>query len=380
MKIFKTLLLMFAGALLFVACEQGGASESTDLQLEVTKSKIFNNGEDYTEFIVTLGGKVLTEGYEIYNAATFSPANLTDNRFTSTMTGTFSFKAVYGTLQSNIVKVNVRLAPPSMTEPPVDNNPEKTNFYRRILFTQFTGTGCGYCPYMTNAVAEARADVDTDSKMVFTAVHHFNSDDPSYFTGALTLANVLGVGLSAPAVRADLTKVNGMGCGQSAKAVKNFVTSYYIKDTAKAGVAVNSKLYTAEKFVVCSALVKVNTDGEYRVGAWLLEDKVAGVQSNYDNLKPYGDVNFNIHNGSVRVADSRQGTEWTGTDLGVMKAGEAKSMDFAIQLEDGWKSEDLYLVLFVSTKNAKGTWVVNNAVYAAVDGVTDFVYDDVVEE
>lgn len=380
MKIFKTLLLMFAGALLFVACEQGGASESTDLQLEVTKSKIFNNGEDYTEFIVTLGGKVLTEGYEIYNAATFVPANLTDNRFTSTMTGTFSFKAVYGTLQSNIVKVNVRLAPPSMTEPPVDNNPEKTNFYRRILFTQFTGTGCGYCPYMTNAVAEARADADTDSKMVFTAVHHFNSDDPSYFNGAVALATLLGVGQSAPAVRADLTKVNGMGCGQSAKAVKNFVTSYYIKDTAKAGVAVNSKLYTAEKFVVCSALVKVNTDGEYRVGAWLLEDKVAGVQSNYDNLKPYGDVNFNIHNGSVRVADSRQGTEWTGTDLGVMKAGEAKSMDFAIQLENGWKSEDLYLVLFVSTKNEKGAWVVNNAVYAAVDGVTDFVYDDVVEE
>lgn len=380
MKNFKTLLLMFAGALLFVACEQGGASESTDLQLEVTKSKIFNNGEDYTEFIVTLGGKVLTEGYEIYNAATFVPANLTDNRFTSTMAGTFSFKAVYGTLQSNIVKVNVRLAPPAMTEPPVDNNPEKTNFYRRILFTQFTGTGCGYCPYMTNAVAEARADADTDSKMVFTAVHHFNSDDPSYFTGALTLANVLGVGLSAPAVRADLTKVNGMGCGQSAKAVKNFVTSYYIKDTAKAGVAVNSKLYTAEKFVVCSALVKVNTDGEYRVGAWLLEDKVYGAQANYDNLTPYGDVNFNYHNGSVRVADSRQGTEWTGTDLGVMKAGEAKSMDFAIQLEDGWKSEDLYLVLFVSTKNAKGTWVVNNAVYAEVDGVTDFVYDDVVEE
>ena len=380
MKIFKTLLLMFAGALLFVACEQGGASESTDLQLEVTKSKIFNNGEDYTEFIVTLGGKVLTEGYEIYNAATFVPANLTDNRFTSTMTGTFSFKAVYGTLQSNIVKVNVRLAPPSMTEPPVDNNPEKTNFYRRIVFTQFTGTGCGYCPYMTNAVAEARADADTDSKMVFTAVHHFNSDDPSYFSGALTLATLLGVGQSAPAVRADLTKVNGMGCGQSANAVKNFVTSYYIKDTAKAGIAVNSKLYTAEKFVVCSALVKVNTDGEYRVGAWLLEDKVAGVQSNYDNIKPYGDVNFNIHNGSVRVADSRQGTEWTGTDLGVMKAGEAKSMDFAIQLENGWKSEDLYLVLFVSTKNAKGAWVVNNAVYAAVDGVTDFVYDDVVEE
>ena len=379
MKIFKTLLLMFAGALLFVACVQGGASESTDLQLEVTKSKIFNNGEDYTEFIVTLGGKVLTEGYEIYNAATFVPANLTDNRFTSTMIGTFSFKAVYGTLQSNIVKVNVRLAPPSMTEPPVDNNPEKTNFYRRVLFTQFTGTGCGYCPYMTNAVAEARADADTDSKMVFTAVHHFNSDDPSYFTGALTLANVLGVS-GAPAVRADLTKVSGMGCGQSAKAVKNFVTTYYIKDTAKAGIAVNSKLYTAEKFVVCSALVKVNTDGEYRVGAWLLEDKVAGVQSNYDNLKPYGDVNFNIHNGSVRVADSRQGTEWTGTDLGTMKAGEAKSMDFAIQLENGWKSEDLYLVLFVSTKNEKGTWVVNNAVYAAVDGVTDFVYDDVVEE
>ena len=380
MKIFKTLLVMLVGALLTVSCGLSEENDSTDLQLEVSKSKIFNNGEDYAEFTVTLGGKVLTKGYEIWNAQTLTPANVVDNRFTSTMTGTFSFKAVYGTLQSNIVKVNVQLAPPSMTEPPVDNNPEKTNFYRRVLFTQFTGTGCGYCPYMTNAVAEARADADTDAKMVFTAVHHFNSDDPSYFTGAVTLANVLGVGGSAPAVRADLTKVNNMGCGQSAKAVKNFVTTYYIKDTAKAGIAVNSKLYTAEKFVVCSALVKVNTDGEYRVGAWLLEDKVYGVQANYDNLTPYGDVNFNYHNGSVRVADSRQGTEWTGVDLGTMKAGQAKSMDFAIQIDSDWKTEDLYLVLFVSTKNDKGTWVVNNAIYAAAEGVTDFVYDDVVEE
>ena len=378
MKILKSIAIMMFGALLVGSCtpnDEGNGKEG--LWLEASKVKVYANGEDFVQLTLTLDGKVLTEGFELYDAQSFELVNLPNMRFTTTEVGTYTFKAGYGAMTSNTVSINALPEPPAAPSVPEDANPEKTNFYRRVLLTQFAGTGCGYCPYMINALHQVRADEVLDRKIAFTVAHLFNSNDPAYLSTAQTLDNSVGINGSAPHLRADLIKITAEKdeVPSDYSAIAEFIDKNYNRTTAKAGIAVNSKLYKAEKFVVLTALVKVNTTNEYRVGAWLLEDDILAEQNNY-GAQPLPGVNFNRHEHAVRIADSRQSSlDYTGHALGTIEAGQTKSISFEMPLNNSWNADNLHLVLFVSTKEGD-EWKVNNAIYAPVDGVTDFVYAD----
>ena len=128
---------------------------STELVLLASEMIIHANGEDAVEFTVLSNGEPVTEGIRFYDGSS-KQIELPDMKFTTTEPGTYSFWAAYGTSHTDIVTITAIGFP--VPELPEDPEPENTSFARRVLLTQFTGTGCGYCPGMIELLRSVMAD------------------------------------------------------------------------------------------------------------------------------------------------------------------------------------------------------------------------------
>jgi thiol-disulfide isomerase/thioredoxin len=261
---------------------------------------------------------------------------------------------------------------------PEDKYPSKTNFKRRVLVTQFTGTGCGFCPRIVNALYQLK-DSSYADKIVLTAAHLFNYDDPAYLSTASNLARTLGI-TSFPTVCVDLDK--SATTGSSYNAIAALIDNAQNRVAVRGGIAVNSK-YNAEAATIdINVLVKAKERAEFRVGAWLLEDGIYGVQDNY-GYTPNDGVDFNTHNNCVRVANSNNtSSDYTGFSLGTIEAGKSVSRVFSFGLkpngtgdQDYWNHDNLSVVVFISTKEGD-SWHVNNVVKVSKNGSVDFEYLD----
>jgi hypothetical protein len=389
MKTLKTVALLLVGALSFVGCEpvdNNGNDGKKSLILVADKTTIYDNGIDGATFTLYYDGMILTEGYDLYIGE--GDEMVAGNKFTSTKQGTFEIWAAYGAAISNTVNINVVATPPPAPAAPEDNNPSKTNFVRRTLLTQFTGTGCGYCPLMMNALHQILTSSVYGDKVVVAAAHLYNESDPSYLLEAQTLDNALGVN-SYPSVFSDLDK-NGFGDATFA-ALKTCVDKAQARVAVKGGIAVSSKYYADEEYIVINASVKAAEATEFRVGAWLLEDNIYGKQSVYADpykntgelIQPLDGVNFNYHNNTIRLADSKaSNTDFSGYSLGVIEAGKTASREFAFKLKangngskTAWNHDNLRVIVFISTKEGN-KWLVNNVVKCPKDGSVAFEYEN----
>ena len=387
MKALKFLAMFFLAALAFVGCEPGNneSEEKTkSLILVADKTTIYDNGVDAVTFTLYYDGLILESGYTLYNNET----PLEGNTFTSTEQGTFNIWASYGTAYSKEIGVNVIATPPAAPAAPEDTNPSKTNFVRRTLLTQFTGTGCGYCPLMMNALHQILTNATYGNKVVVAAAHLYNTSDPCWLDDAQTLDNALGV-TGFPSVYADLDK-NSQGDATFAS-LKSCINKSQNRVGVKGGIAVNSK-YDADKgYININVLVKAKEATEFRVGAWLLEDNIYGKQSVYQDpysssgvlIQPLDGVDFNTHNNCIRIADSKAtNTDFTGYSLGTIEAGKTASREFAFELKTNgtggknyWNHDNLRVIVFISTKE-DSKWYVNNVVKCPKEGSVDFEYTE----
>lgn len=381
MKTVKTLALMLLGATL-VGCTTGNAGngENSDsgvdkgLVLSVDKLFIYNNGgadaDGIATFTVTYNGEDVTAESTIFKG---EDEALDGNTFTSTAEEACSFRfwASYGIeyTKSDIL-LNVVLTPPDAPAAPEDTYPDKTNFVRRILLTQFTGTGCGYCPEMMNALHTVAQNSYYGDKFVLAAAHLYGTADPAYLNDAKSLDRTLGVG-TYPTVNADMWKNTGH---RNSEKLVDLIQDALDRTTVKGGIAVNAEYHADSKYVVINTLVKASEEADFRVGAWLLEDKISGAQSN-NGYTPIEGVNFDLHNNAIRLANkSRQPSgDYTGQTLGHLAKGETMEKSFAFPLLKSWKPENLRVIVFISTKEGE-KWYVNNVVKAPIQGSVDFEY------
>lgn len=385
MKTLKTLATLCLSALLFVGCDPVGGDEGgngTDgLILSVNRSFIYDNDganeNGIALFTLTYNGEAVTEGYTIYEGL---DTPLEGNTFTSTEKDkTYKFWAAWGTEISNTISVNVIATPPPAPAAPVDNNPSKTNFVRRVLLTQFTGTNCGFCPNMMNALYQFSTSANSD-KAIIAAAHLYNASDPAYVDQAKNLDAAMGIS-GYPSLIADLNKT-AKGNADYASVV-SLVNKAQSRVAVKGGIAVSSKYYEDKNYIVINATVKAKTTGEFRVGAWLLEDGVFATQANNGITPVDGLENFNTHNNCVRIANSQlTSSDFSGFSLGTIEAGKTASMEFAFELKnngrggkDYWNHDNLRVIVFISTKEGKN-WLVNNVVKAPKDGSVDFEYEN----
>ena len=345
------------------------------LLLVADKTTIYDNGEDAVTFSLYYDGMQLKEGYEIYDGETLIPGNT----FTSTVQGTHTIWAAYGTVLSNDVSISVVQAPPTGPTVPEDKYPSKTNFKRRVLLTQFTGTGCGYCPNMVNALYQVTSVMSLNDMIVIAAAHLYNENDPMYLTAAATLDNAMGVS-TYPNLVADLDKTTATSASYAA--VTKLINNSYARTEAKGGIAVNSKYSATDGYININVLVKAKESTEFRVGAWLLEDGIKAVQSNYGTT-PLAGVDLDTHDNAIRLADSKlTSTDFSGFSLGTIEAGKTASREFAFELKPNgkgsqttWNHDNLRVIVFISTKEGN-KWLVNNVVTCPKDGSVDFEYTE----
>ncbi|MDA9002655.1 Omp28-related outer membrane protein [Flavobacteriaceae bacterium] len=122
-----------------------------------TFTVVGNDGIDYTDQAsITMGdGSVLT-----------------DNTYTTTTEGSFTFTANYDSFVSNQVQIDV-LAPPA-------------SFQKNVLIEDYTGTWCGYCPRVSYGIELVKAETD---KAVVVAIHR----QDEYNFNAQALESLIGL-------------------------------------------------------------------------------------------------------------------------------------------------------------------------------------------
>lgn len=384
MKTLKSLALICLGAMLFVGCGHvnggEGQGDNNGLILKADNYEIYDNGgadeHGIATFRLTFNGQPVTEGYTIYDE---NDNPIMGNTFSSTEIGYYEFWAEYGAAMTKTnIGITVVATPPAAPAVPTDNNPSKLNFHRRVMLIQFTGTGCGYCPSMVTALHAIAANEETKNSFVLAAAHigGYASGDPALMTEGKTLDDAFGI-TSYPNLIVDMVPNVGRVYATEAY-LKSQINTALNRVNVKGGIAANTEYHADKNYVMVTALVKAKETAEFRIGAWLLEDGIEGIQTVYADANTVEGINYNIHNNCIRKVKSQQPTDdldFTGLTLGTIEAGQTKPYEFAFPLKNVYKSQNLHLILFISTKE-NGKWRVNNVVGAPIDGSVDFEYTE----
>lgn len=249
----------------------------------------------------------------------------------------------------------------------IDPQPENTSFNKRMFITQFTGTECGYCPFFIAALKRLTEDDEYSNKFVLAAVHSYNSHDPMYPVENGDIDQTFGVS-SYPTVICDMKySLNNNGFQTNLNQLKNRINTSLSED---AKVGISAKIANDEgNIVVARVTVKAAEEGEYRIGAWLVEDGVYAMQYN-NGCKEYSSEEFSTHEAAVRIADSKPEGEshYAGHSLGKLAAGEIADKVFVMELKQDaatdnaklhWVKENCRLVFFVTVQTNDGTYVTN---------------------
>ncbi|MBE6231136.1 MAG: Omp28-related outer membrane protein [Bacteroidales bacterium] len=365
MKIYK-MILLFAAAVLMAACEKSGDESNSktpaaDSELVLKVDKIYIQSKvDAATFTLTLAGEPVTEGVTFYDGSTNAVVDIKDMKFTADADGTYSFWASYMTFTSNTVVV--KAIPMAVPSNPVDEDKSNTSFRRRVLMTQFTGTGCPNCPYMISALHKVYEKEAYSSKVVHVSSH---TSWASTFYLEKDVHGFMGVS-GAPWLVADFDKSSKIGAysdtDRTAMDIEYVIDEWYDAQEPMAGIAVNSVL--SGKTLAVKALVKAAETAEYRVGAWLLEDDLISEQAGASQEW------MNKHNNVLRIADSEiSQSNFSGHKLGQIKAGEYSEYVFVMELDPSWQEENLHLAVFITNGG-----LVNNVVDCKVGESIGFDY------
>ncbi len=362
--------------------------ENAELRISSDKNLI-QTFDDYATITVTVGDVVLTEDVTFYVGT--KPVTVTDSKFTTTEPGKHELWASYGTRTSN--KVTITAIDVKIPETPADPQPSGTSFKTKVLIAQFTTTGCSPCARMKDFLHNVMADAELSDKLILTACHSGLINgvaDPSYIkTNFDEFAKLTGF----PYLFMDMYYGFNNYTTPVGEFKKQINKMYDFKKDSAAGLAVNSSIVDGK--LVAKVTVKAAVEGEYRVGAFLLEDGIYGQQSSAT-----ADW-MNIHDSVIRYIDSQYYTNagkemYYGHSVGNVEKGKTSDYVFVWNLDEIWKKgalageqsggyywdpfvqDKLHLAVFVSAvgKDEKGNefWYVNNAIDCTANGQTKFEY------
>lgn len=350
-------------------------------------------GRSYATFIIRYDGAVLSADeiskVSVYDAANdtkieiskdstigseFSYVAATDESGTEYLllayspnaAGTRSFWVGYKTKNTRETPISITAVASDIPSRPADAEPNNTSFTHRALFTQFTGTWCGACPYMIAAFHYMFEDAEYKDKFVHTAIHSGDRFKVALPDGR-DLASTLNYTNSYPFVLCNLSigienyQLVESNIGNLMGAIETTMQT-----DARAGIAVRTEL--KDNMLLARASVKVSHTGEYYIGAWLVESGLYHPQTSA--TADY----MNIHENVVRIADSDPDNNYMGHSLGSITKGERADHLFIMELNPEWKVENCHLVLFVSTTQHKQFGITNAVKTTSLTSGVDFEY------
>lgn len=363
------------------AAEQSG--DGSGLTMEVDNTIIpINTGR--ATFTIKFNGKVVESGYKIYKNGTETKLPTDANKkpyFESKDTGTFTFYVTYNITESTKNKpISVQVINDAIPDRAEDPNPTSTSFKRRAMVMQFTGTDCGYCPYIIEPLETMAADAAYKDKFSWAAIHTFNDDDPaapcnSSDYNKLSFAAAYGGIQGYPTVLFDLTsQVGNLGSvavnlANLKKAVDNSVAN-----PAAAGISATMTLDENNRVVTARVSVKAKDAKVYRVSMWVLEDKISGGQIGSTTIKSHDNALRYVARGADGSAD------YYGYPLNegkAMSAGQVCDYVFAVNISNqSVRLANCQLLFFVTTSVGNSYTVVNSAVTKDLKTAMPFEYNN----
>ena len=368
MKLMK----FFAMALLAIAivgCGPVNTSNGEKLVVK-TSSNLVQIGVDHAYFLVYLDDALLSpdelvffdEDDEIVTMSTLEIEHegqtIAVAEWIPTQPETKTFWVAYKSYESSKNPVSITAVDFALPSAMEDPQPDNVSFNKRTFFAQFTGTGCGWCPFAKAALYQAGEDEAYADKFLVAAIYTYGTTELFYPGEYGNIETVFGV-QGYPTVVYDMKGSFGAAKveEQNLNAVKTAIDNSQ-REQAKAGIAVNVASDSGDTFVA-RVSVKAAVDGEFFVGAWLVEDDLEATQSNYGCTAE--GIDFNHHNNVMRIADS--GKSYYGHSLGAMKAGEIKDYVFPMTIKTSgkkaWTKENCRLIAFVSYKAGSNVYVTN---------------------
>lgn len=365
-RIYKFASLLAAAVMLISCGGTGSGNEGTDGKLEIVPDKtIFqSDGEDYVTLTVMFDGQVVTEDLTFYIGT--SIIDVVDGKFFATESGDYNIWASYGIHNSEPVVLRAIAEP--IPEMPADPKPESTDFKKRAMCMQFTGTGCSYCSEFMERLKPAFDDEAFAEEYVRAAIHNYqytpSFPDDAYLQWSWAQQTL---GAINPSIVIDYKQLYALYAETSADNFKSVIREQNdSKKGAACGIAVNARL--VERQVIARVNVKASTSGTYRLGAMLLEDGIYSKQIN-------GQEWMNTHNDCVRYIDaaSKIGSRevYYGHSLGSIEKGKTADYIFIWNLDDiynaapesiywdKFKLDNLNMVVFVTMSDGDAYSIVN---------------------
>lgn len=225
--------------------------------------------------------------------------------------------------------------PDDVTDPEPGGEAEGSRFFHRVLALEFTATWCQYCPNMTEALEQARKA--RPGRIQEIAVHY--SDEMSSVTSDGVVAHYKVS--SFPTVILDLDPETRFNRQDAA-----IFTAYIDKhgEDEACGLALESSF--KEGVLNLSVKVKAAGEGEYSVGAAVVED---GIVADQTGIGP-GYVN----NAVLRSFLGDGGLD--GTSAGKLKEGEETTVKFSTAF-DGPEPRSRLVVFVIKDGKVSNTSV-----------------------
>ena len=372
--------------------ENGTETTIEEVTLSSDRNVIKCDGTDAATFsLIGNDGTVITEGIEFFDN-NMNAVTLKNGKFTADKAGEYTVWAAYKTFNSNMITIKAINA--DIPAPAADPKPAGSNFVKRVLLTQFTGIGCGYCPGMVNWLRHLRAEDEMKEKTVLAAIHSYQGNDPAKLDAPQPGA--FGATAGFPYLNIDM--VTGTHYSddyedeEMAGILKEVILEMMAESPATAAISANPVFATdiipsangttSDGYIVTTS-IKVSESGNYAIGAWLLEDNIYGPQTIYGQYVTVDkDYDYDTHHNCVRSIESYNGKNYAGFPIGKLQEGSTANMTFLLKVKkddprepkNNWKKENMHLVVFVTKENDKGNYTVNNVIDCPVDAVTPFEY------
>lgn len=245
--------------------------------------------------------------------------------------------------------VDIKLSNGTQFQIPTYTVPDYTQSKRRSLLIQFAGTRCPNDPYWSSAIMDLQQDENYRDKFIVAVAHTYNDDIGSYHLALNapynTLAYVMGVNSYPTAIFDMHYSYGNNGRSGNKQNLINYIDSIQ-NDEVVAGISATSSLNN--NIVTATVNVTAYKDGEYRVGAWLVEDGIIAPQNNSSGIFDY---DFDIHNAVIRIADSNlEGGiyRYRGYSVGELNIGQTAKHEFTMELNENWNANNCRLIFFVT--------------------------------